>query len=600
MVRRESRSTWPQVRSNSANISDRRDRARCFALTPDFVKPASYTLATVAGPKQNDKHSFFQASRAIDWSEVMLFPGIRWSFFVLLILTVLLTESAMAEKPNIIFILCDDLGYGDVNCLNPECKIRTPVMDQVAREGMIFTDAHSGSAVCTPTRYGIITGRYCWRTKLQSGVLGGLSPRLIEQDRLTVARMLKDQGYDTACIGKWHLGMDWNKFAGRNVSELNIESREQVFNVDYAAPVTNGPNAVGFDYYFGISASLDMVPYTFIENDRVTVLPTEDREFPLVHGDDRAMCRKGPTAPGFEVEHVLPRLTEVATKYVKDHAEAARAGKPFFMYLPLASPHTPIAPTNEWLGKSGLNPYADFVMQTDWSIGQVLKAVEDSGLRKNTLVIITSDNGCSPNAGFEELAEKGHNPSYVFRGHKADIFDGGHRVPFLVHWPGKVEAGTTCDQTICLTDFMRTSAEIVGVELPDNAAEDSVSILPALLGKAEKPLREAVIHHSINGSFAIRQGKWKLVFCPGSGGWSAPRPNRDDATHLPDLQLYDLEADVGEKHNVQAENAVVVSHLTNLLDSYVARGRSTPGTTQANAVPIDVRKGIHAGRGKPK
>ncbi len=497
------------------------------------------------------------------------------------------TASAFG-RPNFLYILCDDLGYGDVKCLNVNGKIPTPNIDKLAAGGMMFTDAHSSSAVCSPTRYGIMTGRYNWRSRLKSGVLGGLSPRLIEEGRMTVASMLKENGYHTGAIGKWHLGMDWVKKG--EVADLNIETRAQAFNVDFTKPIKNGPNAVGFDYYFGISASLDMVPYTFIENDHVTVQPTEDRKIDMMVGRTNWYTREGPAAPGFTGFEVLPTLTEKAIAFIKERAADAKAGKPFFLYLPLASPHTPILPTKEWLGKSGMNPYADFVMETDWAIGKVLDELEKQGLANNTLVIQTSDNGCSPSAKFDELAAKGHNPSYVFRGTKADIFDGGHHIPFIARWPGKIQPGTASKQIICLNDFMATCADILGVKLPANAAEDSVSILPALLGKDTAPLREAIVHHSINGSFAIRQGNWKLELCPGSGGWSAPRPNIDDASKLPTVQLYDLESDIGEKANLQDKHPEIVSRLTKLLEKYVAEGRSTPGPKQMNTSEVDIWK----------
>jgi arylsulfatase A-like enzyme len=499
-------------------------------------------------------------------------------------------EASQPGVPNIIYILADDLGYGDVKCLNPDSRISTPHMDRLARGGMIFTDAHSGSAVCTPTRYGVITGRYAWRTKLQSGVLGGLSPRLIEPGRLTVAAFLKQQGYHTAAIGKWHLGMDWVVKEGKEVTELSIEPREQVWNVDYDRPIKNGPNSVGFDYYFGISASLDMVPYTFIENDRVTAPPTEDVEFLLTEGRPGRTCRKGPAAPGFHTSQVLPAITRKAVEHIGQRAADAKRGQPFFLYFPLNAPHTPIAPTPEWQGRSGLNPYADFVMQTDATVGAVLDALDRHGLAKDTLVILTSDNGCSPNADYPELLGHGHNPSHVFRGHKADIYDGGHRVPFLVRWPGRVKAGGSSDQLLCLTDLFATCADILGRKLPASAAEDSVSFLPALLGKDTGPLREAVVHHSINGSFAIRQGNWKLELCPGSGGWSAPKPGVNDTSKLPLVQLYDLAADIGEQTNVQDKNPDVVARLTRLLEQYVEDGRSTPGAKQQNAVGVDIWK----------
>lgn len=507
---------------------------------------------------------------------------------LLLLLATFVACAAAADRPNVIYILCDDLGYGDVACLNPAGKIATPNFDRVSREGMIFTDAHSGSAVCTPTRYGVLTGRYAWRTRLKNGVLGGLSPRLIEDNRMTVAMLFKAQGYHTAAIGKWHLGMDWAKKGTGDVAALNVESREQVFNVDYAAPITRGVNSVGFDYYFGISASLDMVPYTYIENDRVTALPTEDRDYPMFLGRAEGRVRKGPAAPGFETENVLPDLTSKAVSYIAQRAADAKQGRPFFLYLPLNSPHTPVAPTKAWQGKSGVGSYGDFVMQTDSTIGEVLNALDAQGLTSNTLVIITSDNGCSPQAGFPDLAAKGHNPSHIFRGHKADIFEGGHRVPFLVRWPGRVAPGKSSAQTVCLTDFMRTAAEILQVTLPDNAAEDSVSILPALLGRDHAPLREAIVHHSINGSFSIRQGKWKLAFCPGSGGWSSPRPGQQDTSKLPLVQLFDLEANIGEARNVQAGHPEVVARLTALMEKYARDGRSTAGAVQPNNGDVDI------------
>jgi len=491
-----------------------------------------------------------------------------------------------AERPNIIYVLCDDLGYGDLSCTNPDSKIVTPQFDRIAHQGVLFTDAHSGSAVCTPTRYGVLTGRYAWRSKLQSGVLGGLSPRLIEPDRLTVASFLQAQGYHTACIGKWHLGMDWAVLPGKLVTELGIEPREQVFHVDYSQPIKNGPLSVGFEHYFGISASLDMVPYTYLKNDRVVAVPTEDRSFAMMLGRADGKTRQGPTAPGFHANQVLPDLTAQAIHYLKERTQAAPQ-QPFFVYLPYASPHTPILPTEEWQGISGLNPYADFVRQQDHCLGLLLDTLDELGIADNTLLIVTSDNGCSPQAQFPELLAKGHNPSYRFRGHKADIYEGGHRVPFLVRWPGHATAGLQSSALICLTDLFATVADVVDVTIPDNAAEDSVSFLPALTSLA-MPADRAVVHHSINGSFAIRQGDWKLALCPGSGGWSVPRPGRDDASQLPATQLFNLSDDLGESRNVIAEHTATAARLTALLESVVAAGRSTPGAAQSNAVPVNI------------
>lgn len=502
--------------------------------------------------------------------------------------------SQAADRPNMIFILCDDLGYGDVKCLNPEGKIATPHMDRLAREGMTFTDAHSGSSVCTPTRYGVVTGRYAWRSKLQSSVLGGLSPRLIEQGRMTVADMLKKQGYSTHCVGKWHLGMDWVRKG--EVTELGIESAAQVNNVDYTKPIANGPTTVGFDTYFGISASLDMVPYCFIEGDHVVANPSETMKLAMNgSGGKTSFTREGPGSPGFRGEDVLPTLTKRALKIIAEKKDG-----PFFIYMPLNSPHTPILPSEKWVGKSGLGLYADFVMETDDAIGQIMRATEEAGIAKDTLIIVTSDNGCSPQANFPDLIAKGHNPSGVMRGHKADIYDGGHRVPFIVRWPAKVKAGQTTGQLACLTDFTATAADITGANLPDNAAEDSFSFLPALLGESGKAMRQSIIHHSINGSFAIREGDWKLELCAGSGGWSDPRPGSPGEKELPDTQLYNLVSDIAEKNNLQADKPEIVARMTAQLEQIVSTGRSTPGAPQKNAVKVVLRKPTPPAKPKKK
>ena len=461
--------------------------------------------------------------------------------------------STIAEKPNIIYILCDDLGYGDVKCLGGErSKIATPNIDRLAAGGMIFTDAHSSSAVCTPTRYGILTGRYNWRTHLQSGVLNGYSAPLIDKDRLTVPAFLQQHGYATACIGKWHLGMA--------ISEK-----------DPMALIGDGPTTRGFDSYFGISSSLDMPPFAFIENDRFTEAPTAQKQW----------LRKGAAAPGFEAADVLPTLARKAAEYITTRSKEP---SPFFLYLPLASPHTPILPTKEWQGKSGLSAYGDFVMETDGAVGEVLAALDKAGIANNTLIMFTSDNGCSPAAKVDELESKGHFPSELRRGYKADIWDGGHHVPFIVRWPAKIKAGGRTDQLTCLIDLMATSAEIVGAKLPENAGEDSVSLLPVLLGTATGPVHEAVVHHSISGKFAIRQGRWKLELCKGSGGWS-----KGGVTDEPG-QLYDMGKDVSEQKNEYNEHPEIVSQLTKLLERYVADGRSTPGLAQKNDAPVEVSK----------
>jgi arylsulfatase A len=485
-----------------------------------------------------------------------------------------------AEKlPNIVYILADDLGYGDVSCLNSEGKIKTSNIDRLAKEGMVFTDAHSGSAVCTPTRYGILTGRYAWRSRLKSGVLWGYSPPLIESNRMTVASMLKSKGYATAGIGKWHLGLDYTLTDGRQISQLQ---KNEKYKIDYGKPI-EGPVDLGFDYYFGIPASLDMVPYVYIENDR-SVNPPSDK----VEGrEGYEFFRGGPASPGFNHEEVLPKCTEKAVAFI-DRSSQQNPDKPLFLYFALNAPHTPILPADEFKGKSGIGPYGDFVLQCDYTVGRIIDALERTGRKDNTLFIFTSDNGCSPMANFEALSEKGHHPSYHFRGYKADIFEGGHRIPFIASWPGKIKPGTESEDTICLTDLMATAADICNVKLPDNAGEDSYSILPDLLGTAEQPIREATVHHSVNGYFSIRQGKWKLELCPGSGGWSYPVTEKAMSLGLPMVQLYDLTRDISEQENLQAEYPDVVNRLTNLLESYVEKGRSTPGKPQKNEGDVDI------------
>lgn len=466
------------------------------------------------------------------------------------------TFAAAAEKPNIVYILADDLGYGDVQCLNPERgKIKTPHLDKLAAQGMTFTDAHSGSSVCTPTRYGLLTGRYAWRTRLQASVLDGYVEPLIAADRLTVPALLKQHGYHTAIIGKWHLGYtiegEGKKGGGNGKAKLE--------GAPIGAITRDGPLTRGFDEFFGFHHARMM--RSVFENDRVTQM--------------------------IEPVDMLPALVKRSVNHI---TERSQAGRPFFLYLPLNSPHTPIVPSKEWQGKSGLGDYGDFVMQTDWAVGQVLASLDKAGVADNTLVIFTSDNGCSKAAKIDALEKQGHYPSANLRGSKADIWDGGHRVPFFVRWPGKVKAGSQSSQLICHTDLMATCADILGAKLPENAGEDSVSILPALLGTDKAPLHETVVHHSINGSFAIRQGRWKLALCADSGGWSDPKPGSKAAKGLPQSQLYDLSTDKAETKNLQAEHPEEVTRLTKLLEQIIANGRSTTGANQANDAEIQIRK----------
>lgn len=492
---------------------------------------------------------------------------IRWTLIFGLILFVCDAPAAAADppsRPNIVYILADDFGYGDVQSYNPNGKLPTPNIDRLAKDGMRFTDAHSGSAVCSPTRYGILTGRYAWRTRLQRGVLGPYDPPLIAADRLTVPALLKKHGYHTACIGKWHLGWDWPKADGKVV---------------FDKPIAGGPTTRGFDCYFGTDVP-NYPPYCFVENDRTLGLPTAMKEKADLNG------RPGPMLAGWRFDAILPTLTEKAVTYI---GERATDGGPFFLYFPLTSPHEPIAPSPRFKGKSGISDLADFMLETDWAVGQVLDALDRHKLAGNTLVFFTCDNGHARYTGLAQLQKHGHEPSGPLRGYKTDIWEGGHRVPFLARWPGKIKPGTTRDETICHTNLLATCAAMLEVKLPENAGEDSFSILPLLLGeKPAGPTHEAVVHHSAGGYFAIRQGKWKLALCPDSGASAATKA---DLEKLPPVQLYDLSRDLGETANLHADHPEEVKRLTNVLENYVAEGRSTPGPRQRNDVKVDVWKG---------
>lgn len=418
-----------------------------------------------------------------------------------------------ASPPNLIYVLFDDMGYGEPGCYRKDSQLKTPNMDRLAAQGMRFTDAHSASSVCTPTRYGLLTGRYPSRIG-QFGVLTSYDPPIIPENRLTVASFLKQNGYETACIGKWHLGLKWENIA-KTKGSPPIGSR-----------ISIGPNQLGFDYFYGFTHARDIG--TIIEQDQV-------------------------------VEHVeetknQPKMIAKAIEWI----EKRDPQKPFFLYFPMCPPHTPIAPSAKFEGKSGAvdevkkDPkYGDWLFQGDHMLGQLLDTLEKKGLAKKTLIIATADNG----------ADKRAYPP--LRDQKTSIYEGGHRVPFIANWPGKIKAGSVSDQTICLNDLLATCAEIIGAELPDDAGEDSVSILPALLENVKQPIREAIIHQSIGRDMAIRQGNWKLIVFNKSG-------------HA----LYDLDKDIGETQNVADQHPEIVENLSALLEKYLSEGRSSPGKPQ--------------------
>lgn len=495
--------------------------------------------------------------------------------------TVLKEEPA---HPNIIYVLADDLGIGDIHAFNENGKIKTPNIDLLAQEGLMFTDAHTSSSVCTPTRYGIITGRYNWRSELKSGVLTGVSKALIPNSRTTVASLLKQNNYDSGFIGKWHLGWDWALKQSDSVGGTGWNP-DDFDNIDFSKPITNGPNNLGFNYAYGHSGSLDMAPYVYVENGMPTVVP----DTVTVNKGKYSWWREGPTGSDFDHELVTPHFFEKSYEFIK---QRANKDKPFFLYLALPSPHTPILPTAKWLDKSGINPYADFVMEIDDYMGQLVAAVRDAGIEKNTIIIFTSDNGCSPQADYEVLLSFGHNPSGIYRGSKADIYEGGHRVPFIVKWPAKIKSGLVSDKVICTTDLLATCADIVDVKLKDDEGEDSFSMLPLFMNNDDDFKREATIHSSIDGSFAIRKDDYKLIMAPGSGGWSAPASGSEESKALPDMQLYNIALDPGETKNVFLSHKDKVTELKTLLTKQILEGRSTMGQPQTND-PVEHWKQIN-------
>lgn len=495
--------------------------------------------------------------------------------------------AAQSDKPNIVIILADDMGYGDVGALNPASKIPTPSLDRLAAEGMTFTDAHSPSGVCTPTRYGLLTGRYCWRTRLESGVLGGYSPPLLEEGRSTIASMLKARGYQTGAVGKWHLGTMMPFRRGplkEGPSEAGSPTSAEDGDrsgwdgdpgIDFGGVITDSPVHHGFDAYFGVSASLDMAPYVYIRNDRFTMKPAHQQpavEFPH-------FVRAGPRAEDFVVDRVLDRLTEEAVGFI---GKASGNDRPFLLYLPLTAPHKPTQPHERFRGRTGLGEYGDFVAQVDWTVGQVLKAIDDTGVRDRTLVVYTSDNGSYmyryddaarrdhvDDATIQGYRAEHHRANGVFRGTKADIWEGGHHVPFLVRWPGEVKAGSSCGETVCLTDLYATCAEVAGATLTRDEAEDSFSLLAMMRGGGAR--RDApVIHHSAGGMFAIRDGRWKLVLGSGSGGRERPAGRPFEKPY----QLFDMESDVGETTDLAAKHPEVVERLARKAEEIREKGRS--------------------------
>ena len=483
-----------------------------------------------------------------------------------------------ARRPNIVFIMADDMGYGDPGCYNADSLIPTPHIDRVAAEGVRFTDAHAPAAVCTPTRYGVLTGRYCWRTWLGRGVVGGYTGPLIEPDRATLPGMLRQCGYRTACVGKWHLGVGWTRANGLVGSARNAEQHfrgswqdgdaGEGMNVDFTRPVVGGPLDVGFDTaYFTSACSTMDGPFAFIENDRTVGLPDK----PIFVDETRAAeyfrPRAGWIANGYVLETVDLVFADKAAQFIHDAARTPE--RPFFLYFTPSAPHTPWLVPTFMQGRSGDGPRGDLVALYDWCVGRVMTALAETGLAENTLVIVTSDHGPHEGTG-------GHRSAGALRGLKSHTWEGGHRVPFVARWPGRIAPGRVESEPICHTDVMAACAAVVGAALGEEAAPDSVNVLPALLGEPRQaPLREAVVSHSVYGVLAIRRGAWKLIVeNQDSGGWVPPAGTGPEAGG--DGQLYDLENDPGEENDLFAERPDVVAALTDLLASYRRNPRSVP------------------------
>lgn len=464
----------------------------------------------------------------------------------LLVITLLGTGCQSASRlPNIVVIMADDMGYGDVGVYNVESRIPTPHMDRLAQAGMRFTDAHAPSSVCTPTRYALLTGRYAWRTPpLERGVTRGYDPLIIDTTRQTIASMLKSAGYRTAVIGKWHLGLGSEK------------------PTDYFRPLAPGPRSLGFDYYYGIPASLDMPPYVWVENESVVEAPTDSTQdtMPCCIG---AFWRGGAMAPDFDHAAVLPVITEKAIQYIQEHAAAAH-GQPMFLYVPLAAPHTPWLPSEDYQGASQAGEYGDFTVQVDAAVGAMADALDQSGIGENTLLIVMSDNGAYWRP--QEIAQYDHRANHHWRGMKGDIHEGGHRVPFIARWPERIAVGSVTNQLTTHTDLLATFAAVARTSPATGTAEDSHNLLPVLRGG--EPFERAAVHHSSEGMVAIRQGPWKLIEGQGSGGFTPVAVAPED----PQGQLYHLGEDPGEARNLYLDEPDHTARLHAILASIRDRG----------------------------
>lgn len=496
--------------------------------------------------------------------------------FALFVCVVSANAVSAADQPNVLIIYADDLGYGDLRVNNPESKIPTPNLNRLAKQGMRFTDGHSSSGICTPSRYALLTGRHHWRDF--HGIVNVFGASVFKPERLTLPEMMKQSGYHTAAIGKWHLGWDWDaiKKPGTKPTKTGRNSVWTPTAFDWEKAIPDGPLAHGFDHYFGDTV-INFPPYCWIEDDKVVKAPDTLMDTakwkPIKEG--RWECRPGPMCSDWDPFQNIPTTTTKGVDYIKSQAES---DQPFFLYFAFPSPHAPIVPNDEFDGKSEAGPYGDFVFETDNAIGRLLTALEESGQADNTVVVFTADNGPEKYA-YARDEKYGHWSSTPFRGLKRDIYEGGHHVPFIVRWPGVTQAGATCDALVSQIDIMATLATALGTELPQDAAEDSHDLTPLLKGSTA-PIRMTHVHNTQADRYAIRHGDWLLIdakdgYVSGRNkAWESKRSYPVDDRQP--VELYDLRKDPGQKNNLAAANAQQVQELKVLLKTIREQGYSAP------------------------
>ncbi len=454
-------------------------------------------------------------------------------------------QVAAYDLPNIVILYADDLGYGDPGCMNPESKIPTPSLDQLARQGIRFTDAHSSSGICTPSRYALLTGRYHWRAF--HDIVDSFGASRLDAAQLTLPEMLQQRGYRTGCVGKWHLGWDWDAIR-RDGARSDPKTGFAANDFDWSQPIPGGPLVHGFDYYFGDDVP-NFPPYAWIENDRITEAPTRPFEAAPPTAEGNWECRPGPMVAGWQLDAVVPRLTDQAVRWIE---RSAATDQPFFLYFALTSPHAPIVPSAAFAGKSGAGGYGDFVVQSDAACGAVLEALQRMGLEENTIVIFSSDNGPEIYC-YERVKKFGHRSMGPLRGIKRDVWEGGHRVPMIVRWPEALPAGQTCDRLIVQTDLFATIAGIVNFPLENNQAEDSINQLPVWRAPESAAVRTWAVHNTYARRFALRQDQWLVMDGPDGNSREAPQWfAAQEGWEAPDapFALYDLASDPGQKFNL--------------------------------------------------